>query len=480
MNNSGLLQLLKKFDKQQLKDFNNFVKSPFFNSNKALISLYEYIRKQYPQFEPAKLEKQYISRKIFGKAEYNDGFFRVLISNLQSLAEDYLTYTGMLSEPHIKKKYLLSELNRLGENKLAERILKKELDALEDAAPAHPDDYIGLYNMAFYRRYFYSTKFTVNKSSKPDTWIYDEQKYLIYHFLLRLLADHFYHLNQQNVINYKPKLYFLEEASLFLERNKEFLDSPVLNITYLRVLLLKNNRMEDFQRLKENFIEIFDKLGRKDNFNTVSVILNFCYRIYYDTGNELMMRERLNILKFAIADGLTSFEDNEPFDSHWFFNTISTGFDLGETEWTEDFLNKYSSKVHPEKVNFLINIGMAFSSFNKGKFGESLEYISKIRKISSASEKFSLKIHQMRVYYEMDMPEQSEAAADTFRHVLQNDKVISEFNKVLFGNFHAFYSRLLKMKSNPAKADKTKLRSELSKTNKVFHKKWLLKKTEEL
>ena len=135
MNNSSLLQLLKKFDKQQLKDFNNFVKSPFFNSNKALISLYEYIRKQYPQFEPAKLEKQFISKKIFGKAEYNDGFFRVLMSNLQTLAEEYLTYRGMLKEPHIKKKYLLSELNQLGENKLAEGILRKSLDAVEESAP---------------------------------------------------------------------------------------------------------------------------------------------------------------------------------------------------------------------------------------------------------------------------------------------------------------------------------------------------------
>lgn len=480
MNNSSLLQLLKKFDKQQLKDFNNFVKSPFFNSNKALISLYEYIRKQYPVYEPAKLEKQYISSKIFGKAEYNDGFFRVLMSNLQSLAEEYLTYTGMQREPQMKNKYLLTELNRLGENKLAERILKKELETLEDASPAHPDDYLGLYNMAFFRRYFYSTKFTVSKSSKPDTWIYDEQKYLIYYFLLRLLADHFYHLNQQNVINYKPRLYFLDEASDFLEHNKEFLESPVLNITYLRVLLLKNNRLEDFRRLKENFIEIFDKLGRKDNFNTISVILNFCFRNFYETGNEDMMRERLNILRFALGKGLTSFEDNEPFDSQWFFNIISTGFELGETVWTEEFLNKYKAEVESEKENFLVNIGMAFLSFNKGEYGDSLEYISRIRKIGSASEKFSIKIHQMRVYYEMDMIEQAESAADTFRHVLQNDKVISEFNSVLFRNFHTFYSRMLMMLRKPAKADKAKLRSELLRTNNTFHKNWLLNKVDEL
>ncbi|MBL8017245.1 MAG: hypothetical protein JNK43_08250 [Ignavibacteria bacterium] len=480
MNNSSLLKLLKKFDKQELKDFNNFVKSPFFNSNKALISLFEYIRKQYPLFEPEKLEKQYISRKIFGKAEYNDGFFRVLMSNLQTLAEDYLTYKGMLREPHVKKKYLLTELNRLGENKLAERILRREMDSVDIDSAMHPDDYLGLYNLAFFRRYFYSTKFSVTKSSKPDTWIYDEQKFLIYHFLLRLLADHFYHLNQQNLINYAPKLYFLDEVSAFLENNKEFLESPVLNITYLRVLLMKNNRMEDFFRLKDSFIAIFDKLGRKDNFNTVSIILNYCYRNYYITGNEEMMKERMNVLKFALHKGLHSFEENDYFDSQWFFNILSTGFELGETDWPEEFLEEFTSKADPERVNFLENMGRAMLSFNRGSFEEALEYLSQIRHFSNAAEKFNFKILQLLVYYELKMFDQAESSADSFRHVLQNDTVISEFNKTLFRNFYALYYRLLRINTKPGKTDKAKLKTEILQSKYTYHQKWLLNKVDEL
>src|SRR5688572_9394516 len=121
MNNSSLLLLLKKFDKQQLKDFNNFLKSPFFNTNKALVSLFEYIRKQSPEYKPDKLEKKYINKKIFGKTEYNDGFFRVLMSNLQTLAEEYLAYKGFTRDNLIKKTYLLGELSNLGERKLAEK-----------------------------------------------------------------------------------------------------------------------------------------------------------------------------------------------------------------------------------------------------------------------------------------------------------------------------------------------------------------------
>lgn len=196
--------------------------------------------------------------------------------------------------------------------------------------------------------------------------------------------------------------------------------------------------MDDFRRLKDTFIEIFDKLGRKDTFNTVSIILNFCYKNYYMTGNEEMMKERMNVLKFALYKGLYSFEDNDHFDSQWFYNIFSTGLEIGETKWTEEFLEKYSSKTEPEKENFLVNMGKAMLCFYKGKFSDSLGYISRIKKISSSGDKFNVKIHQMRVYYELKMFDQAESSADSFRHVLQNDSIISEFNKILYRNFYGF------------------------------------------
>ena len=104
MNNSLLLSILKNFDKQQLKDFSSFVKSPYFNTNKAIISLTEYIRKQHPEFSGQKLEKEFVYRKIFGKSVYNDGFFRVLMSNLQTLAEEFISISKFRNDPLMMKK----------------------------------------------------------------------------------------------------------------------------------------------------------------------------------------------------------------------------------------------------------------------------------------------------------------------------------------------------------------------------------------
>lgn len=480
MNNSSLVLLLKKFDKQQLKDFNNFLKSPFFNSNKALVSLFEYIRKQYPEYKSEKLEKKYINKKIFGKTEYNDGFFRVLMSNLQTLAEEYLAYKGFARDNLIKKTYLLGELNNLGERKLAEKILNRELKLMNDIVPAGPDEYWGMYNLAFYKKYFYSTQFSVNKANKPDEDLYNEQKYLIYHFLLRLLAHHFYHLNQSQLINYNPKLLFLDEIILFLERNPEYLEFPTLNMTYLRVLLLKNNNIEDLYKLKKAFYESFDKLIRKDCFNIISIILNFCYKNYYVTRNEKLLEERFEILNFSLEKDINSFEDNEPFDSNRFYNIFSSALELDKIQWAENFIEKYSGQVEPEKESYLVNMSHAMLNCAKGSYDEALGYLSKIKKLNTATDKFNVKTLQLRIFYDMGHLDSAESAADSFRHLIQNDKLLSGFNRELHRNFYTFYNKLIQAKIKNDSSYANGLAEQIKSTNNVIYWKWLEARAENL
>ncbi len=476
MTESTLILLLKKFDKQRLKDFNNFIKSPFFNTNKALIKLYEYIRKQSPEYSTEKLNKQYVYRKIFGKTEYNDGFLRVLMSNLQSLAEEYLTYTSLSSDPLIKKKYLLDELTGLGEKKLAEKILNRELKLLKDITPKDPDDYLGMHYLAFYKKYYYSTSFVVNKGNKPDDSLYDEQKFLTMYFLLKSLANHFYHLNQMQIINYEPNLIFLDEIITFLEKNPEYLESPILNITFLRVLLLKNNNFNDYTRLKNTFYEIFNKLEDKDCFNTVSIIMNYCQKNYALTDDELFLREKFEISKFSAENNLNSFEKTEGFDPWRFNNIISTALELGEIEWTVNFINYYGSKLEKNGQDFCMKFALASVSFAKGEYEAAMKHLSKLKNPSATTNKFSLKILQLRLYYENDYTEQAETGADSFRHLIQNDKLLPETIKESYRNFYSFYTKLLSLKLKNTNAGLDELVETIKSTRPVIHKKWLMEK----
>lgn len=480
MIDSSLVLLLKKFDKQQLKEFNNFVKSPFFNTNNALIKLYEYIRKQYPEYNPGKLEKEHVYKKIFGKTKYNDGFIRVLMSNLQSLAEEFLTYQGFKKDTLIKKKYLIDELNSMGARKHAEKVLSEGLKDIAKMTPEQPDDYLGMYYMAFYKRYLYSTQFVVNKNNKPDESIYDDQKYFIYHFLLRTLESYFYHLNQKQIINYEPKLIFLDEIIIFLENNPEFLDLHMLNITFLRVLLLKNNDIKDYYRLKKVFYDSFNKIDKKDVFNTISIIINYCQKNYSATEDEIFLVEKFDILKFAVENNLNTFEKIEGFDVSRFSNIVSTAIEFNKAEWAENFIKQYGKELNPETKDYKVAFANAMVLSAKNEYDEALICLSKLKNPATSTDKFNLKILQLRIYYEINYFDQANSTADSFRHLIQNDKVLPESYKEYYKNFYSIYIKLLSLKLKNDKSGIIEIKEKLKTTKNIVFKRWLIEKADEI
>ena len=477
MNSSSLILLLKNFDKQQLKELSSFVKSPYFNTNKALVSLFEYIRKQHPEFAAEKLEKKYVYKKIFGKTEFNDGFFRVLMSNLQNLAEEYLSLKGYQKETLLKKKFLLDQLMMLPDSKkLAEKILKEGLKEADSIKPDGPDDYLGKYHMSFYRKYLYSTNFSASKDNMPSEHLYDEQKYLTFYFLLRMLADHFYHLNQSQIINYTPKLIFVDEIISFLDKNPEYLEFPTLNMTYLRVLLLKNNNIEDLYKLKNAFYRSYKELGHKDCFNIISIIINFCHKNYYLTEDIKFLEEKLEILKFGIDNGITSFDKDDYFDNNRYNNLFSTLIEFDRIDEAESFINEYSTKLDPEEQNFWINYSMAELKSRRCKFDEALNHLSKIRNVKTVSYKLNLKSLQLRLYYDAGLIEQAISAADSFRHFIQKESLMNPIYNEQYRNFYSYYLKLPGLSSGKNANAANELKESLQPVKNVIHKKWLMER----
>lgn len=468
--------MIKKFDKQQLKEFSSFVKSPFFNSNKALIKLYEYIRRQYPDYNPKSLEKKYVYKKLFAKTEFNDGFFRVMMSNLQALVEEYLTQKGIEKNPLFKKKFLLDELNNSGLKKLAEKTLDKEIKKLSGLIKKSADEYLGLHNLAHLRNYFYSSNFEVSKGNEPDEKMYDEPKYLVQFFLMKILSNHFYHLNQSEIINYKPKLIFLEEASRFLEKNPEYLEDPLLNITYLRVMLLKNNNIEDLYRLKKAFYESYNKLSLLDSFNTGAILVNFCNRKIMMTREDTFMKERYEILKFIVEKGLNRSQEHDWFHVANFYLYVRSALYFGEADECEKFINEYKDRLNPEIKDDWVNLSMADLHYGKKEYEKALGSLSKIKKMKNAAIKFNSKMLQLKLYYDMDLPEQAESAADSFIHLLQNDKLLPALNKESYRNFCSLFVKVLALKYNTNNSDGRSLKEQVNSTQYVSSKSWLLER----
>ncbi len=282
------------------------------------------------------------------------------------------------------------------------------------------------------------------------------------------------------IINYEPKLIFLDEIILFLERNPEYLEVPILNITFLRLLLLKNNDIKDYYRLKDSFYRTFEKLDQKDAFNTISVILNYCQKNYSQTEDELFLAEKFDILKFAVQNDLNTFERSEGFDDGRFYNIVNTALEFKEAEWAENFIKKYGKELGPEKKEYLVAFANALLCTTRGENDEAMAKLSKLKNPVASTDKFNLRVLQLRLYYEMGYIDQAESNADSFRHMIQNDNVLPDSYKEAHKNFYNFYVKLLSIKSKGDISSLNDFKDKIGSVKNMIQKKWIIERVNEL
>ena len=62
---SKVIEILRTLSADELKLFREFIRSPYHNKNKNVISLFEIIRKFSPSFNDPNLTKEKVFKKIF-------------------------------------------------------------------------------------------------------------------------------------------------------------------------------------------------------------------------------------------------------------------------------------------------------------------------------------------------------------------------------------------------------------------------------
>ena len=84
---SKALDILKTFSTEEFKRFEQFVSSPYFNTNKSVLKLVLELKKFYPDFNSDKMTEDYIYGRVYGKDKYSYSAMRNLMSGLIQLCD---------------------------------------------------------------------------------------------------------------------------------------------------------------------------------------------------------------------------------------------------------------------------------------------------------------------------------------------------------------------------------------------------------
>ncbi len=477
---SKFIDILKTFTPEELKHFRDFVHSPFHNSNKNVIKLYDIIRKYNPQFESPSIDKEKLFRKIYPGKKYNDTVVRILLSDLLRLAEEFLIQIRSKREPFGEYLYLLEELKDRSLDSLYKTNFKYTSDILEKMDDTRTKYFskfeLEVINVDYYLRKDRQQEITGNVLERIENLIYFTLIELVRNIHDLIINERTYNAKFEFNIAYEFLNNFNFEAILEKLRINRTVHYSIILINYnLLMALMEEENEIRYDNLKQSIDEGFSQMSNIEKYHILHHLESCCLnRMKYNANK--YRKEIFNVYNLMLPSNAYSYHTGE-MTAQRFKNILVAAINLNELEWTEKFAEEYSGKVQQEYRESMFFFSRALISFCKKNYSDALENINKVR-YDYFILKLDVKSWTLKIYYELKYFEQAFSMMDSYRHFLSKNKSLSPDVKERHLNFLKFAGELFKFGTEKRNGQISGFKNALNNTGNVVHKEWLFEKAE--
>lgn len=481
MKNTNLIKILNTFTEKEMKDFEDFIRSPYFNKKTPVIKLFNYIKKFYPDFNSSKLGKEIVFKNMFPDKNYNYGSMKNIIFELQKLSEKFIVIYEISMDEFKINSTLVDTLGKRNLTLLSEKHLKELENSLIGNEIRDVDYFYKMHKLYELKQMqsFDSSKGNVHSRKQNSLPVFENShistEYLKKFYLLSSLRYY-------NKIITNKSLYDVSEISNECEKFIDHYSSDLKNYSLnLEVEFLKLNlgklKDEEFLKLKEVILKGLyeEKAGDRIIYAYSIYLLNYCR-----TKNQT--DKKFRIYAFEILKNLVA---NKNYDSeNGFMNLVLTrniiliATELLEFQWCEKFIENDLQRVHPDYRNSIIQFYNAKKNFFEGNFEKSLEYLS-VMKNDDVFNKYYIKELAIINYYELKYFDLLFEQIDSYKKFLSNNSMFPDSYKIRVKLFLNYISDLGRAATG-SKIDLQLLRKDIEQEKNLAYQNWLLTKLDKL
>lgn len=474
MKNTKFIPLLQTFSPDELKRFDDYVKSPYFNKREAPIKLYAVLLTAYPNFENLKWEK--VFKKAFpDKPAYSETYLNNVLSDLYALAEEFLGQEMTRLSP-IFIGYIVYSLLLKRQFKMAQINLARMKTFLQ----TNPDIYPGGYNMWCY--YYTLKKFY--HDLQEQRLLYSEAHQDLATALknesLFTLLECFYDMNANPLVYYQYE-YDIDFFKRFMGiiQPEDFEKEPQVAISYYKLQLQIQPNWQMWYNMYDYLIQNKANLVDTFIFNSYQVLLNFI-NSQMRKGNNLpsgMLEKKFALLEESIA---LLEKNKQPFMGLYFENIVLTGFALKGEEWAKQYIHENSPKLPEHLREGMTAYCLARLYFSMGDYTETIAILNAISPFYHHYY-FPVKSLLLLAYYEQDNYDAFLTTLDTFKHSLKNHPELAQKHHLAHTNMNSILLKLYKLKNRYSSKDILKIKELLQNPDLTLNsREWATKKLKEI
>ncbi|MEZ4958042.1 MAG: hypothetical protein R2825_31070 [Saprospiraceae bacterium] len=471
-----LIKILQSLDPEEFRRLKRALSSPYFATNTRLLTLYEHLKKHYPEFEEEKLQKEKLFKKLYPGKPFNDGVLRVLVREFSAVVEDYILLERLRSDKPLRKKMLVKEYGQRNLYEYFKKGTEELVSGFDDSYVKDMEHYSELIQL--YQDYCFHPM--TNNYDANDNSLENLMDSLDAYFVLAKYRFAQVLNNKNTIFKKKANYRFFD---LVRENEDEiFVENKIIVLYELLNKLHSTNDEKYFLELKEVFFPIINKVRRTDSRIIYFIGLNFCAR-QINAGKSDYFTEQFEWYFKGLKNDLLI--ENDKMSDTTFNNIVYAACYKKEFDWAEGFIDEYNRYLDSLVRGDALNYSKAVLNMQKGDFIQALQLYAN----HNYGVSYHLKVRTgiLRSAFEQSLKDPNyfgilQSYIDSYKKYLQRNTIYSDKKILQNKAFIRITEKLAKrILANEKREDVKKwFEKELIKEDRIVSKSWLISKVNDL
>ncbi|MDO8365149.1 MAG: hypothetical protein Q7T20_00025 [Saprospiraceae bacterium] len=461
MQQSKLLELLRRLDRRQLARVGEAVLSPFFNKNEDIARFYQHLLRFAPTFNQPELAKVIVLNNLKLAKPLDERRLQYLMSDLVALVENVLAIDRLECDEPARLILLAQTLAEVDLPDRARQTLGRIADFFgknQSWSADRLEQSFAVAKLEFFlsdatRRAFEPTLQTAN-DQLTEFFLSEKLR------LLTAIANH----EQMFIVQYR---HGWEDA--LLDHIGDEYKHPLLRLWLFAYRLTCHDLVDDFQALKDLLMTEASLLVKTDVIALTTIALNFCTRRINRDADERFYGEYLDLYKLLIDHNFIL--KNEQISPSLYQNLVTVGLKTEDLPWTRQFIEKFHSHLPEESAESMYAYNLGHLFYHEKKYKDAQQALARVE-FRDPLLSISARSLLIKIYVETDQDDLLFAALEAARVWLLRNQAVTAGLRRQFQKFVEMTGKMARLLPKDH-AGATLLLEKLPPPTEVLHRDWL-------
>lgn len=467
MQKSVLLEILRSFNRKEVRDLRKWLQSPAHNQRSDVIQLFDFLIENLNK-DKVLPEKEQAWGHVFPKEPYDDARMRQVMYFLLKNIEEFLVFTDYTSDP-VKTQISLTKI-----------YLQRKLDKAYRQASRLSKEYLEKQPL---RNSYFLLQRTLLELEENNHWdtsqnvafnLQETSDALEKWFLaekLRISYAMWAHQKVYQTANYN--LGMLEPILPYVGSGEMLKEPAIAGFYYAYMTILKPLEERYFDEL----VKLIENAGKAFNPTEARTLyvaaINYCVP-KVNQGHLDFARRAFLLYRTGLETG--TLLDNDIVSRYTFGNAVGAALRVGEYGWAEQFIQQFQHHLEEKERQSIVNFNLSRVYFEKGDYDQAQRLLTRFE-YDDMLFNIIAKTMLLKIYYEIGELDAFESLLESMRIYLKRKEALDPTRKMAYKNMISMMKKMLNL--NPySKAQTERLNKLVQETNPLMERDWLLKQLE--